>query len=658
MAIDIEALRNLGMSDADIAQIAAFDSGAWQTEENRINDLVSSRDAAALAAAKATGLSNIDMYANPIGAGDIIPGLSSNIMARLGMYNPEYQAVMRTYGSETDRNNPNDVTERSTFAVDPTASYRLVDNKTGQVISAASSPAEVAALVDRANAMSAASGKKADWSLQASTPVAAGDPNAPIKQGWNTVARDEPSKLMDGTLGAVMDVALPVLASAIVPGAGFLGTILPAAGASAASSALQDRSLKETAIRAAMAGAGAGLGEKFISPALNAFLNPVAQTASGALTQTAAQTLGQGAGDIVVRAIPQIVSGLSSAAGSALGNVASNLATSQPSAPVNQPTSPELVLTGNRLTTPFVSATTNLLNPARFLGGENVRNVQPEQTSDNTDTAKDELIVTAREPTGNLAYIPSLVDDAMQAEMAGKTTPPPKSAIEKINDIGDYVKLAGLGTTLIGGLFGGGGGGTSGVRYPGAGTGTLNPLYSAKLPAPNMPGAAGNFAVRPQTDFGVVNGQPRDWTKYGFGPEASFFNYVPQPGEARVATPMPAPTANPSSAPAMYIPDDMRFSQGGSFAAKHGGSSNRTEFAVSGPGTGRSDDIPAMLSDGEYVMDAETVALLGDGSPKAGAEALDRLRVNLRKHKGQKLAKGEFSVNAKQPERYLAGGRI
>jgi hypothetical protein len=84
----------------------------------------------------------------------------------------------------------------------------------------------------------------------------------------------------------------------------------------------------------------------------------------------------------------------------------------------------------------------------------------------------------------------------------------------------------------------------------------------------------------------------------------------------------------------------------------------RTEFAVHGAGTGRSDDIPAVLSDGEYVMDAETVALLGDGSSKAGAEKLDQLRVNLRRHKGANLAKGRFSVNAKSPEKYLTGGRV
>lgn len=78
---------------------------------------------------------------------------------------------------------------------------------------------------------------------------------------------------------------------------------------------------------------------------------------------------------------------------------------------------------------------------------------------------------------------------------------------------------------------------------------------------------------------------------------------------------------------------------------------------VSGPGTGRSDEIEALLSDGEYVMDAETVALLGDGSVDAGAERLDAMRERLRKHKGRALAKGKFSPNAKEPEHYLGAER-
>ena len=47
-----------------------------------------------------------------------------------------------------------------------------------------------------------------------------------------------------------------------------------------------------------------------------------------------------------------------------------------------------------------------------------------------------------------------------------------------------------------------------------------------------------------------------------------------------------------------------------------------TGHYAQGRGTGQSDDIPAVLKDGDYVMDADIVAALGDGSNKAGAESL------------------------------------
>jgi len=59
----------------------------------------------------------------------------------------------------------------------------------------------------------------------------------------------------------------------------------------------------------------------------------------------------------------------------------------------------------------------------------------------------------------------------------------------------------------------------------------------------------------------------------------------------------------------------------------------RQGSAVNGAGDGQSDDIPAMLADGEYVIDAETVAQIGNGSNKAGAKALDKFREEIRKHK-------------------------
>jgi len=59
---------------------------------------------------------------------------------------------------------------------------------------------------------------------------------------------------------------------------------------------------------------------------------------------------------------------------------------------------------------------------------------------------------------------------------------------------------------------------------------------------------------------------------------------------------------------------------------------------LDGPGSGQSDEIrgttptgrPVLLSDGEYVIDAPTVAALGDGSTNAGARRLDALRKQIR----------------------------
>ena len=82
----------------------------------------------------------------------------------------------------------------------------------------------------------------------------------------------------------------------------------------------------------------------------------------------------------------------------------------------------------------------------------------------------------------------------------------------------------------------------------------------------------------------------------------------------------------------------------------------RPRGAVKGPGTGQSDDIPAMLSDGEYVMDAESVSALGDGSNDAGAKKLDEMRQRLRQHK-RGAAKTSIPPKAKAPDQYLRGGK-
>lgn len=78
-------------------------------------------------------------------------------------------------------------------------------------------------------------------------------------------------------------------------------------------------------------------------------------------------------------------------------------------------------------------------------------------------------------------------------------------------------------------------------------------------------------------------------------------------------------------------------------------------YNVGGGADGRSDDVDAVLSDGEYVFDAETVALLGNGSSEAGANRLDQMREEIRKQKGRNLAQGKISPDAKSPLSYLKG---
>lgn len=314
----------------------------------------------------------------------------------------------------------------------------------------------------------------------------------------------------------------------------------------------------------------------------------------------------------------------------------------------------------------------------------------------------------------------------------------------------NLLQAGALGTSLLGGLFGGGGkgGGSGSVPKGVSQLATLNPTFTAKLPAPTLPGLG--VARTPSTFVARGFRSPQDWYRYGYGPQQLFFadqspdyrntstaytgyaeggraklryedlspqerNFVdyhrrnlavrplerdgdittiygmqdevpggfmvhpgyihgemvdPRDPEARrratdwavrsgidfpVYPDQPAADEREMAIHRDIIePDTERYARGDRDWLR---GYDRGGFAVGGPGDGRDDEIPAMLSDGEYVMDAETVAMLGNGSNKAGAEALDRFRVNIRKHKGRGMAKGSFSAKARKPEQYLKKGR-
>ena len=68
------------------------------------------------------------------------------------------------------------------------------------------------------------------------------------------------------------------------------------------------------------------------------------------------------------------------------------------------------------------------------------------------------------------------------------------------------------------------------------------------------------------------------------------------------------------------------------YGAAKGGSTTdfpRKNGAINGPGTGTSDDIPAMLSDGEFVFTAKAVRNMGQGSRRKGAKKMYALMKNL-----------------------------
>jgi len=74
---------------------------------------------------------------------------------------------------------------------------------------------------------------------------------------------------------------------------------------------------------------------------------------------------------------------------------------------------------------------------------------------------------------------------------------------------------------------------------------------------------------------------------------------------------------------------------------------------VTGDGDGTSDSIPAMLANGEFVIPADVVSGLGNGSNDAGAEILNAFMETIRDHK-QKHDKKHLPPDSKGPLTYLS----
>jgi hypothetical protein len=79
----------------------------------------------------------------------------------------------------------------------------------------------------------------------------------------------------------------------------------------------------------------------------------------------------------------------------------------------------------------------------------------------------------------------------------------------------------------------------------------------------------------------------------------------------------------------------------------------RKGAAVTGKGDGQSDDIPAMLADGEFVFPADVVAALGNGSTKAGSDKLYDMMHSIRAYHRSAKPKDLPPPAKKSPLDYL-----
>ena len=101
------------------------------------------------------------------------------------------------------------------------------------------------------------------------------------------------------------------------------------------------------------------------------------------------------------------------------------------------------------------------------------------------------------------------------------------------------------------------------------------------------------------------------------------------------------------------------FAEGGAIPEGHdpsffseGGLNSLENTYVRGEGDGTSDSVAAMLADGEFVIPADVVAKLGNGSNKAGAGVLDQFLVSIREH-AQNHDPKKLPPESKGPLAYL-----
>lgn len=218
-----------------------------------------------------------------------------------------------------------------------------------------------------------------------------------------------------------------------------------------------------------------------------------------------------------------------------------------------------------------------------------------------------------------------------------------------------------IGTTLTGAGIGGGLGALLGALLSGQSTGQVSRgVDMSKVGVINprtTTFGVGPARFAPYSQYTTsAPAMPFDYSKLmknlgmgmADGGSASYYTFgTPvNPSDVMKGSGMPVPAMKSGGLPKATAPMTME----GRHDYRHG-------QYVDGVGDGQSDDIPAMLADGEYVIDSDTVAALGNGSNKAGAKLLDGMRKQIRAHK-RSAPVDKIPPKAKSPLEYMRMGAM
>lgn len=170
------------------------------------------------------------------------------------------------------------------------------------------------------------------------------------------------------------------------------------------------------------------------------------------------------------------------------------------------------------------------------------------------------------------------------------------------------------------------------------------PLNSGSTtPSTTAPGPS--FSVRPMIRTPVpYTGDPLTYGQGTSGGEHQFYTQT-----------NPPIVYGPSVPGGVDYSGEEGYASGGLAAPYHAMARHiamNAKGGINGPGGGQDDSIPAKLSDGEYVIDADTVSALGDGSNREGVKKLDQFRKSVRAHK-RSAPDSKIPPKAKPIHKYL-----